>query len=187
MSMRRFDADEATARPIWLITLADLCLLLVGFFVFVQANQLDRRQLADAIRKGFDNAEASEPPLPLDRAALRGFAAADATPPPMSAMIGWVRQSAVDPRTIVTVTGSTAGGNDRDPLTGSAPILASDRARAVAAALVRAGAVPRDRIVISTDAEAHGAHVLLSIGFAGDRQSLAARQLPPAASTGANS
>jgi hypothetical protein len=182
--MTRFDAIEP-GRPLWLVTLADLCLLLVGFFVFVQASQLDKRQLAAAIREGFDAPLPVAEPITLERAAVRGFAAGDAAPPPMAHLIGWVREAAADPRTTITVTGSTDGSEaDRDPLTLSAPILAADRARAVAATLVRSGAVSRDRIAISTDTAAHGRHVLLSVGFAGGRQAVAARQLPVAAFSG---
>lgn len=183
--MTRFDELEP-GRPLWLVTLADLCLLLVGFFVFVQASQLDKQQLAAAIRKGFDAPPPAAEPITLDRAAVRGFAPGDATLPPMAHLIDWAREAAADPRTTITVTGSTDGTeSDRDALTLSAPILAADRARAVAAALVRAGAVSRDRIAISTDPAANGRHVLLSVGFAGGRQVLAARQLPVAALPGA--
>ncbi|WP_137788436.1 flagellar motor protein MotB [Sphingomonas sp. 3P27F8] len=39
---------RAPARPLWLMTLADLALLLVGFFVLLQANQtLDPHKLAE--------------------------------------------------------------------------------------------------------------------------------------------
>ncbi|WP_315760952.1 flagellar motor protein MotB [Sphingomonas sp. Y38-1Y] len=181
MSRTRFDTVEP-GRPLWLITLADLCLLLVGFFVFVQATQLDKQQLAAAIREGFDAPPPKAEPIALDRAAVRGFAVADATPPGFAHIVDWARGAAGDARTTVTITGSTDGSEaDRDPLTLSAPILAADRARAVAAALVRSGAVSRDRITISTDPATNGRHVLISIGFAGERQALAARQLPPAA------
>lgn len=184
--MTRFD-DLEPGRPLWLVTLADLCLLLVGFFVFVQASQLDKRQLAAAIRKGFDAPPPAAEPLTLERAAVRGFAVADAGLPPIDSVIGWARDAAADPRTRITVTGSTDGSEaDRDPLTLSAPILAADRARAVAAALVRSGAVSRDRVAISTDPAASGRHVLLSVGFAGGRQAVAARQLPVAAIPGAS-
>ncbi|PCD02482.1 flagellar motor protein MotB [Sphingomonas spermidinifaciens] len=183
--MNRFDGLEPS-RPLWLVTLADLCLLLVGFFVFVQSSQLDRRQLAAAIRKGFDGALPEAEPITLDRAAVRGFGIADAATPPLGHLIGWAREAAADPRTTITVTGSTDGSSaDRDPLTGAAPILAADRARGVAATLVRGGAISRDRIVISTDPASNGRHVLLSVGFAGGRQVLAARQLPLAAVSGA--
>ena len=46
--------DVAPGRPLWLVTLADLALLLVGFFVLLQANQtLSPRELARGIAQGF--------------------------------------------------------------------------------------------------------------------------------------
>ncbi|MFX5817433.1 flagellar motor protein MotB, partial [Acinetobacter baumannii] len=46
--------DLTPSRPIWLMTLADLALLLVGFFVLLQASQqLDRAALARGLRAGF--------------------------------------------------------------------------------------------------------------------------------------
>ena len=55
---RRMTVDEfpesPSGRPIWLMTLADLALLLVGFFVFIQASRhLDNQALARGIREGF--------------------------------------------------------------------------------------------------------------------------------------
>ena len=50
------DPDDKPARPIWLITLADLALLLVGFFVFIQANNhLDGRKLAQVPHAEYDS------------------------------------------------------------------------------------------------------------------------------------
>ncbi len=44
--MRTTRFDTAPGRPLWLTTLADISLLLVGFFVFLQAAQaVDRRAL----------------------------------------------------------------------------------------------------------------------------------------------
>ena len=46
--------DDEPRRAIWLITLADVMLLLVGFFVFLQANtKLDAKQIASGLRDGF--------------------------------------------------------------------------------------------------------------------------------------
>lgn len=180
MTVARFDA-AAPARPVWLMTLADLALLLVGFFVFVQASQLDHGTLASAVRAGFDTPEQAAP-IALDRAIVRGFAVGDATLPPSIATASrWAATAARDPRTRLLVTGHVDGSRaDRDALGDNAALLASDRARTVAAALVRAGVVGRDRIVISTDPAPHGRHVTLAIGFAGSdptpRQAAAARQ-----------
>ena len=46
--------DIAPARSVWLITLADLALLLVGFFVLLQAHrEVDRTRLLAGLRSGF--------------------------------------------------------------------------------------------------------------------------------------
>ncbi|TKD51162.1 flagellar motor protein MotB [Sphingomonas baiyangensis] len=184
MSLARFD-DAAPARAPWLITLADLSLLLVGFFVFLHASRIDDAALAQAIRAGFD-APSAEPaaaaPIALDRAIVRGFAAGSADTPSLAAAIRWAR-GAGDPRTRITIAGHVDGtATDVDPLTGSAALLASDRARAVAAALVASGAVARDRIVLSADPAPAGRHVTLSIGFAGNRQDAAGHRPPLALS-----
>lgn len=182
--MSRFDAIES-GRPLWLVTLADLCLLLVGFFVFVQASALDGATLAAAIRDGFDAPAQPAPvaqPIALDRADVRGFAVGSADlPADATRRIAWVRQASADPRTVLRITGHSDGSaQDRDAATGSAALLASDRARSVAAMLVRAGAVPGERIAIATGTAGAGRHVTLSIAFAGDpqRQCLAAPAMP---------
>ena len=72
--------DPAPARPLWLWTLADLALLLVGFFVLIQAT--DRQALAKGLREGFGGVArtqtqagvaAAADPIPLASAAA-GFA-----------------------------------------------------------------------------------------------------------------
>jgi hypothetical protein len=172
----RFDAPPA--RPLWLVTLADLALLLVGFFVFVHASQLDRAALASAIRQGFTHEpapSASAAPMALDRMGVGPFAPGSAALPVDAGYIArWAAGAASDGRTILTVTGAVAADPaDRDAVTGSAALLASDRARAVAAALIAAG-FPRDRIRLSTDPAPSRAGVTLSVGFAGNRHDPAA-------------
>ncbi|MGI4731943.1 MAG: flagellar motor protein MotB [Janthinobacterium lividum] len=136
--------DRAAARPTWLVTLADLALLLVGFFVLMQARGPDGRALAGAMREGFGSpADAPAPvrrPMPVAAAALGGFAPASAASSGSPrAVIDWARDVARDPRTTLTITGSTDGSvADVDPATGSATILAADRARALAAVLAPA-------------------------------------------------
>ena len=88
--------DPPPARPLWLWTLADLALLLVGFFVLVQAT--DRQALAKGLREGFGGAvvDSVKPdPIPLAaaagrvRARLGGAASArhrwSISPPPICA------------------------------------------------------------------------------------------------------
>lgn len=168
--------DIAPARTAWLITLADLGLLLVGFFVFLQANRtLDRDELVKALRGGFGAAEEQvvrEPPMVVATARLDGFATGSAVLPDPSAIIGWARDVARDSRTQIIITGSTAtattaSGADIDPATGSAAILAADRARTVAATLVHRGAIDPRRITIAI-APGGRAAVTLSVGFAGE-------------------
>ena len=71
--------DDAPTRPIWLMTLADLALLLVGFFVFVQATQLDKQALAKGIRDGFGAQPIAEEPMAVGAAAMLNFAPGSAT------------------------------------------------------------------------------------------------------------
>lgn len=161
--------DEiAPARSVWLITLADLALLLIGFFVLLQAHrEVDRARLFAGLRNGF-GVEAPAPidPMAVARARVDGYApgGADAD---LSAAIAWARDAARDKRTVITITGSTAPTGDVDPANGSAAILAADRARAVAAALVAQGAVSPDRLTLRV-APGQRRAVTLSVGFAGD-------------------
>lgn len=184
-----FFPDAPPLRPLWLITLADLALLLLGFFVLVAAHQgKDRAALAEGVRRGFGGeAAAAAPvpaprptpdPIPLAAAALYGFAPASAAlPEPPAALIAWAREAARDSRAQVRITGLADGSAaDRDPLSGSATLLAADRARAVALALNQAGVLPGDRIAIATAVSPGRRGVLLTMGFAGNRQDLAGRQ-----------
>lgn len=161
--------DEiAPARSVWLITLADLALLLIGFFVLLQAHrEADRAQLFAGLRNGF-GVEAPSPvdPMAVARARVDGYApgSADAD---LATAIAWARDAARDKRTVITITGSTAPTGDVESATGSAAILAADRARAVAAALVAQGAVSPDRLILRVT-PGTSRSVTLSVGFAGD-------------------
>ncbi len=158
--------DDEPRRSIWLITLADVMLLLVGFFVFLQANTtLDARQIAGSLREGFGLA--ADAPMAVDANAVQGFAPGSAALP-ANDIIGWARLALQDPRTIIRVTGGTDGSlRDSDAATGSPAILAADRARAVATLIAQA--VPPNRIVIDTRPGA-GRAVQLTIAFAGEPQ-----------------
>lgn len=159
------DILDAPGRPLWLTTLADLSLLLVGFFVFLQANQVEPGVLAAGFRAGFGIEQV--PAMPVEAAEVR-FGPGSAVATDVSAALAWARSAARDPRTRLVIQGQAEGGADVDAATGSAAILAADRARAVAALLVRAGAVTPGRIHISTGA-GH-ARALLTLGFDGGRQ-----------------
>jgi flagellar motor protein MotB len=160
--------DDLPARPIWLTTLADLALLLVGFFVLLQADQVDPNTLAAGFRAGFGIQEQA-PAMPVDLATMNGFAPGSAQLPDGAAALAWARTAAADPRTRLRIIGEVDGSAlDVDPVTGSGPILAADRARAVAAMLVRARAVAPERIAIAT---ARGQRrAVLSLGYDGGRQ-----------------
>jgi hypothetical protein len=170
--------DEPPARPLWLMTLADLALLLVGCFVLLQATQVPAGALAAGIRHGFGGAavpaaaaaaSASPAPMPVALAAVTGFAPGAARPENAAAAIAWARAAARDPRTRLQLSGEVDGSaGDVDPLTGSATLLAADRARAVAALLIRSGAIPPDRIALAT--ARGGRRVVLTLGYDGGRQ-----------------
>lgn len=160
--------DEAPARPIWLTTLADLALLLVGFFVFLQANQMDAKTVAASLRAGFGASEV-EVAMPVEMALVVGFAPGSAVPGDSRIARDWAHMAARDPRTRVKITGEVDGSlQDVDWASGSGAILAADRARAVAALLVASGAVSPDRIQITT---ARGKRqTMLTLGFEGERR-----------------
>ncbi len=172
--------EIASGRPIWLITLADLALLLVGFFVFIQANShLDGHQLAQGFRAGFGSdeapaAEASPDPMPVAAAAMLDFARGSAVLPQSPAgLIAWARAAAADPRVTLNISGETDGSADVDPASGSRAVLAADRACSVAAALAAAHVVQPGRLTIvnAPDRVGKGRRaVLVTLGFAGERQ-----------------
>src|SRR3546814_14344332 len=77
-------STDRAGRPIWLTTLADLGLLLVDFFVFVQATQdIDKRALANGFRAGFggEPAPAAPEPMPVAAAAMLHFVPGSAVLP----------------------------------------------------------------------------------------------------------
>ncbi|MGY2734755.1 flagellar motor protein MotB [Sphingomonas sp. UYP23] len=166
--------ELASSRPVWLMTLADLALLLVGFFVFLQASQtLDRHALAKGLREGFgvtDKAHADPAePIAVSVGALHGFAPGSAVPTQSSAaLVGWAREATRDRRVTLRIAGAVDGSpGDVDPVTGSGAMLAADRARAVATLLLVAHAVPADRLTIVSAARPAGRSVTVSTGFAG--------------------
>ncbi|MGC6400444.1 flagellar motor protein MotB [Sphingomonas sp. FW199] len=164
------------ARPVWLTTLADLSLLLLGFFVLVMATEgQDRTRLAAGMRAAFGvETEGTAPvrpaPMPLETARVRGFVAGDdGIPDAGMAIADWARAAAADPRVTLTLSGGATGGEDVDPDTGSIAVLAQARALAVAQALVAARAVRPEqlRIAAHDGQPAREAQVIVTIGFAG--------------------
>ena len=138
--------DIAPARTPWLMTLADLALLLVGFLLLVQVTG-DRTALANGLREGFGEAPVAA--MPVLAAATGEFAQGSAALGEEPALIAWARDAAHDPRVTLAITGAVDGtAADIDAESGSGAVLAADRARAVAALVGRA--VPGARISIAT-------------------------------------
>lgn len=168
-------------RSIWLMTLADLALLLIGFFVFVQASarfdDRTRAELAAGIRDAFAGsrtvAPAPPPPVAVDVNIISGFATGSAElPRSPTALIGWAETSSVDPRTHLLVTGF-ADGSSLDTAKGSALALAAARAGAVAARIEASKIVSKDRIRVAAalapqnragEASARRVSVMVSFG-----------------------
>lgn len=158
--------DPPPARPLWLWTLADLALLLIGFFVLVQAT--DRQALARGLREGFGGDGANivmADPIPLAAAAV-SFAPGSAVSDAPATLIDFATASLRDPRASLRVSGGTSGAGDVDPTTGSADLLAADRARGVVAFLIGHG-IAADRITIAPSGTGRRT-ALLTVSFTGD-------------------
>jgi flagellar motor protein MotB len=151
-------------RPLWLITLADLSLLLVGFFVFLQATLHKPKPEQAAIQAGIREAFGGEAGLRLsvEANAVAGFAPGSAALPRSTAPAQrWAREALADPRTRLIVTGY-ADGSPADRAGGSALALAGLRAEAVAAALT---SIPPERVRLAAATAPGARHVTLSISF----------------------
>lgn len=160
----------APGRPLWLITLADLALLLVGFFVLLHASQqIDRKALASGFRAGFGAApdRGLADPLPVAAAGMFNFAPGSARlPAAPDSLVAWAREATRDPRVSLRVAGAVDGSaGDVDPGTGSGALLAADRARAVAAVLVP---VAPGRLVIVTVGRPSRRQVVVTLSFTGE-------------------
>ena len=155
--------EHVPGRPLWLVTLADLALLLLGFFVLLQASKVDPARLAHGVRAGFTM---EAPPLPVAAMRIDGFAPRSAVLPGGASGLGeWARAALADPRVSITVTGGAgAVAADVDPATGSPAILAADRARAVAALVA-----PLDPARVSVATATGPAAVTLTLAFTGER------------------
>jgi len=152
-------------RPLWLMTLADLSLLLVGFFVFLQAtsHKSEAQQAATeaSIREAFGGDPAQR--LSVDANVVTGFAAGGADlPPGFAGVAGWAREALADPRTRLIVTGY-ADGSPGDRIDGSSLALAGLRADRVTAALARS--IPAGRIRSGTSVAPGARRVTLTISY----------------------
>ncbi|MEH3045753.1 flagellar motor protein MotB [Sphingomonas adhaesiva] len=161
--------EESGGRALWLITLADLSLLLVGFFVLLQSQQdMDPRALAQGLAAGFG---VEAPAIAVASHGVTGFAPASAElPGTPDALVAWARAELRDPRVRLTVTGATDGSAaDVDPASGSATALAAERARTIVSALARAG-IPDRRLDLATARAPTGRHVIVTLAFAGEQE-----------------
>ena len=158
--------DIAAPRALWVVTLADLALLLVGFLLLVQVSG-DRAALAKGLREGFG--ETPAPAMPVLATATPEFARGSAALPGDPALVAWARDAIRDPRVTLAITGAVDGTeSDVDPATGSGAVLAADRARAVAAQL--AGVVPPGRLTIITTVAPGRRAATVTLAFAGERK-----------------
>lgn len=165
-------ADRPHRRSPWLMTLADLSLLLLGFFVLVQAAQSrgpdGAHRLARGLRMAFDGGDASTPlklapspsPLALEANVMTGFAPGQAVlPASPEDIVQWVRETTGDPRSRLIVRGHADGSiGDVESTTGSGLALASRRAEALAAAIEASGAIPAARMRIEANVADHPRH-----------------------------
>lgn len=147
----------------WLMTLADLSLLLVGFFVFMQATALKSQPKQAAISAGIREAfgGAADVRLAVEANVISGFAPTSAAlPRDADAIVIWARDALADPRTKLIVTGyadpAERGG-------GSTLALAGRRADAVVAAF--GDTVPADRILLAAAVMPDARRVTLVISY----------------------
>ena len=151
------------ARPLWLVTLADLALLLLGFVLLVQATEAKKRDaLSRSLREAFGTESA---PMPVAAFAVR-FTPGSAIVADPASLVAWAREAVRDPRVELAVTATTAGARD-DTAPGGPTLLAADRARAVGVVLT--GLVPPGRLRLSTDPHPRGRTATVTLAFAGER------------------
>jgi hypothetical protein len=156
--------DFTPARAPWLMTFADLALLLVGFLLLVQVTG-DKGALAKSLREGFGAAPA--PAMPVLAIATGEFAAGSAALGAEPELVAWSRDALRDPRVTLAITGAVDGTvADVDPSTGSGTVLAADRARTVAALLGRA--VPAGRLTITTAVVPGRRAATVALAFGGE-------------------
>jgi outer membrane protein OmpA-like peptidoglycan-associated protein len=165
-------ARRAPKRAPWLMTLADLSLLLLGFFVMIQAAQSrgpeSARNFARGLRMAFDGGDASTrlklapspSPLALEANVMTGFAPGQAVlPASPQDIIDWVRDTTGDPRSRLIVRGHADGTiGDVESTTGSGLALASRRAEALASAIEASGAIPAARMRIEANVAEYPQH-----------------------------
>lgn len=140
--------SRAQRRSRWALSLADLCLLLLGFFVLLQAHASSERAMA-GLNTYFSDGEGTRP-IEADIPASTLFVAREAmlTPAGKVRILGLVREvRAADAIVRISSQGTDAGTN-ASPGRFDGWDLASARVGAVARAFMQAGLRP-DRIRIA--------------------------------------
>lgn len=135
---------KAARVPRWAVSFADLCLLLLGFFVLLQAHQARPDQLAAGLRSAFGATAATQPDASwaADSLFQPGEAVLTAAAAARFAKLGAEARAAKARVQIISEgTGGATQRFDRWE-------LAAARAAAVARA-VRAGGVAEDRVTIA--------------------------------------
>lgn len=144
---------SAVRAPRWALSFADLCLLLLGFFVILHARQGDPKRVAEGMRAAFGDHVPARPATDYRATAL--FEPGEAVLTPAGA--GWLgrlgRQAATAKAAVLIVS------DGMDPATARLDgwELAAARAAAVGRA-VRAGGLDERRVTISIPAMGGNAH-----------------------------
>ncbi len=139
--------------PRWALSFADLCLLLLGFFVILHARQADPKQVAAGMRAAFGDAAPAAPVT--EYAATRIFEPGEAVLTPAAA--GWLarmgRQAALAKAGVLIVSDGI------DPATARLDgwELAAARVAATGRA-VRAGGLDEQAVTISIPAMGGAGH-----------------------------
>lgn len=148
-------------RPLWLMTLADLALLLLGFMILVHSvgeGSRGKAALGEGIRAAFGGSPAPATEIALDVNGVAGFAPGSAALPTDAApLLGWAAEAAADPRSRLVITGQA------DPAEGLA--LAARRAATLADVIQADGRVPGDRLRLDARLSPGARQVTLSVSF----------------------
>jgi len=134
----------AARNPRWVLSFADLCLLLLGFFVLLHARADDRPAVAAGLRAAFGGAPGVQTPAPYPAATLFERDQAVFRPGRAAPLEALGRRAAKSGATVTI----ESRGTDRATRRFDAWELAAARTAAVARA-VRAGGLDERRITIT--------------------------------------
>ena len=139
--------------PRWALSFADLCLLLLGFFVILHAQRADSRRVAQGMRAAFGDSVAGKTPTEYRATTLFAPGEAILNPAGVRWLAGLGRQAATAKGGVLIVSdGMDAGGSRLDGWE-----LAAARVAAVGRA-VRAGGLAERDVTISIPAMGGSGH-----------------------------